>query len=95
MFIIVAGCSQGSPCWDAPLQRPEAEQPQTPAQRSTHSHGVPTPLLAIRHCGEIPLFSQLRKHEGIAAVEELTDRQSRLCRFLGYPVAFAVVADHR
>ena len=28
----------------------------------------------------------------IAAVEELTYRQSRLCRFLGNPVAFAVVS---
>jgi hypothetical protein len=28
----------------------------------------------------------------IAAVEELTYRQSRLCRLLGKPVAFAVVA---
>ncbi len=28
----------------------------------------------------------------IAAVEEITYRQSRLCRLLGNPVAFAVVA---
>ena len=28
----------------------------------------------------------------IAAVEELTHRQSRLCRLLGNPVAFAVIA---
>jgi hypothetical protein len=37
-------------------------------------------------------FSQLRKHDKHRCREEITYRQSRLCRLLGNPVAFAVVA---
>jgi hypothetical protein len=48
-----------------------------------------TPVLLIRK-----LLSRFRNCENmisIAAVEKLTYRQSRLCRLLGNPVAFAVV----
>jgi DNA-binding transcriptional ArsR family regulator len=37
-------------------------------------------------------FSQLRKDVKGHSVEELSYRQSRLCRVLGNPVAFAIVA---
>ena len=47
---------------------------------------------------DIFTFSQLRKRGREAGVEEGTYRQSRVCRVLGNPVAFAVVcllAEHK
>jgi hypothetical protein len=41
---------------------------------------------------QIPRFRNCENIISIAAVEELTYRQSRLCRLLGNPVAFAVIA---
>ena len=46
-------------------------------------HFVPWTLSRSRNCESMI---------SIAAVEEITYRQSRLCRLLGNPVAFAVVA---
>ena len=42
--------------------------------------------------GELPCFRNCENVITIAAVGEVTYRQSRLCRLLGNPVAFAVVA---
>ena len=47
------------------------------------------PVLDLRHLSR---FRNCENMISIAAVEEITYRQSRLCRLLGNPVAFAVVA---
>ena len=40
---------------------------------------------------DISVFAQLRKHDKACSMDETAYRQSRLCRLLGNPVAFAIV----
>jgi DNA-binding transcriptional ArsR family regulator len=47
--------------------------------------------LRVRPSMDLSVLAQLRKHDKACSMEEIAYRQSRLCRLLGNPVAFAIV----
>ncbi len=67
-----------------PLQRdPVPANPKMAKEAGTR--------LRVRPSMDLFVLAQLRKHDKACSMEETAYRQSRLCRLLGNPVAFAIV----